>query len=243
MTRFLHEPPSVRGATGVIVTATAVVVAGGGVAMRLLDHAEYSNVWVGMWWALQTVTTVGYGDVTPEHVSGRIVGSFVMLYGIAFLTITIAAITSTFVTRAERELAAELHAAEEEDERLERRFEDVSARLERVEQLLKQLTGRAEQNRAMEASGTGGLTVEQRKVTLDQRIHTEEAQGWRVESRTDTRATLASGKPLNTKLHLILTICTVGIWGIVWFGLWITGGEKHRTLTVDEYGSVVDSLV
>ena len=120
-----------------IVTATAVVVAGGGVAMRLVDHAEYSNVWVGMWWALQTVTTVGYGDVTPENVSGRIVGSLVMLYGIAFLTITIAAITSTFVTRAERELAAELQAAEAEDVRLERRFEDVSARLERVEQLLR----------------------------------------------------------------------------------------------------------
>jgi hypothetical protein len=45
------------------------------------------------------------------------------------------------VTRAERELAAELQAAEAEDVRLERRFEDVSARLERVEQLLKQLTG------------------------------------------------------------------------------------------------------
>ena len=43
--------------------------------MRFLDHSEYSNVWVGMWWALQTVTTVGYGDVTPEHVSGRIVGA------------------------------------------------------------------------------------------------------------------------------------------------------------------------
>ena len=100
MTRFLHEPPSVRGAAGVIVTATTVVVVGGGVAMRLLDHAEYSNVWVGMWWALQTVTTVGYGDVTPQNVSGRIVGSLVMLYGIAFLTITIAAITSTFVARS-----------------------------------------------------------------------------------------------------------------------------------------------
>ena len=109
--------------------------------MRLLDHSEYSNVWVGMWWALQTVTTVGYGDVTPQHVAGRLVGSVVMLYGIAFLTITIAAITSTFVTRAERELAAELQDAQDEDVRLERRFEDVSARLERVEQLLKQLTG------------------------------------------------------------------------------------------------------
>ena len=57
MSRFLREPPSVRTAAGVIVTATAIVVVGGGVAMWLLDHDEYPNVWVGMWWALQTVTT------------------------------------------------------------------------------------------------------------------------------------------------------------------------------------------
>ncbi|HEX3267092.1 MAG TPA: hypothetical protein VHQ98_03805 [Gaiellaceae bacterium] len=60
MSRFLREPPSVRTAASVIVTATAMVVVGGGVAMWLLDHDEYSNVWVGMWWALETVTTVGY---------------------------------------------------------------------------------------------------------------------------------------------------------------------------------------
>ena len=44
MTRFLREPVSVRGAVGVIVTATAVVVGSGGVAMRLLDQQEYPNV-------------------------------------------------------------------------------------------------------------------------------------------------------------------------------------------------------
>ena len=49
MSRFLREPPSVRTAAGVIVTATAVVVVGGGVAMRILDHDEYPNIWVGMW--------------------------------------------------------------------------------------------------------------------------------------------------------------------------------------------------
>ena len=70
MSRFLREPPSVRTAAGVIVAATASVVVGGGVLMRLLDHDEYPNVWVGMWWALQTVTTVGYGDVTPRTPPG-----------------------------------------------------------------------------------------------------------------------------------------------------------------------------
>jgi voltage-gated potassium channel len=131
MTRFLQAPLSVRSAVAVIVTATAVVVVMSGVAMRLFDHSEYSNVWVGMWWAVQTVTTVGYGDVTPRHVSGRIIASVVLLYGIGFLTITIAAITSTFVTRAEREQGVALSRDD---------LDDVSARLERIEQQLGQLT-------------------------------------------------------------------------------------------------------
>ena len=131
MTRFLSAPLSVRSAVAVIVSATAVVVVLAGVAMRFLDHSEYSNVWVGMWWALQTVTTVGYGDVTPAHVSGRIVGAVVLLYGIGFLTITIAAITSTFVTRAEREQGVALSRDD---------LDDVSARLDRIEQQLGQLT-------------------------------------------------------------------------------------------------------
>jgi voltage-gated potassium channel len=140
MSRFLREPPSVRVAASVIVTATAMVVVVGGVLMRVLDHDEYSNVWVGMWWAIQTVTTVGYGDVTPQHTAGRIVATFVMLEGIAFLTIVIAAITSTFVARAERERDA-LEAADEKDaDRIEARFDGLEQRLDRLEMLLRKLT-------------------------------------------------------------------------------------------------------
>ncbi len=140
MSRFLREPPSVRTAAGVIVTATAVVVVGGGVAMRILDHDEYPNIWVGMWWALQTVTTVGYGDVTPRHTSGRIVASFVMLEGIAFLTIIIAAITSTFVARAEAERdAAEAADQDKADARIEAALGDLGASLDRVETMLSRL--------------------------------------------------------------------------------------------------------
>jgi voltage-gated potassium channel len=137
MTRFLSEPPSVRTAAGVIVTATAVVVVAGGGLMRLLDHGEYSDIWVGMWWALQTVTTVGYGDVTPKNPSGRIIATFVMLQGIAFLAITTAAITSTFVARASKERESARDADEDDTELLiESRLEGIDQRLDRLEKML-----------------------------------------------------------------------------------------------------------
>jgi hypothetical protein len=140
MSKFLRQPPSIRLAASVIVTATTLVVVGGGVLIRVLDHHEYPNVWVGMWWALQTVTTVGYGDVTPRHVAGRVVGVFVMLQGIAFLAIITAAITSSFVARAEKESAAAEHAeAATEEGRLETRFDDLDERLDRLESLIRDL--------------------------------------------------------------------------------------------------------
>jgi voltage-gated potassium channel len=137
LTRFLSEPPSVRTAASVIVSATAAVVIAGGVLMRLLDHGEYSDIWVGMWWALQTVTTVGYGDVTPENASGRIIAAFVMLQGIAFLAITTAAITSTFVARASKERESARDADEDDAEvRIDARLDGIDQRLDRIEKLL-----------------------------------------------------------------------------------------------------------
>jgi voltage-gated potassium channel len=140
MTRFLREPLSVRNAINVIVVATATVVVASGVGIRLLDHQEYPNIWRGMWWALQTVTTVGYGDVTPVRTSGRIVAAFVMLQGVAFVAILVAGITSTFVARAARESEHAEQADENGVERLDARFDDLAARLDRVEAMLARLT-------------------------------------------------------------------------------------------------------
>ena len=144
MNRFLREPISVRNAASVIVTATFIVVVGGGIAIRLIDHREYSSIWEGMWWSLQTVTTVGYGDVTPKDTAGKIVGAVVMLEGIAFLAIITAAITSAFVeTRAQREQKS----GEPPEDRVaeasgDPQLDQISARLERVESLLVELTRR-----------------------------------------------------------------------------------------------------
>jgi voltage-gated potassium channel len=141
MQRFLRQPPSVRYAASVIVTATVVIVLASGVLMRLLDHREYPNVWLGIWWAIQTVTTVGYGDVTPRSLAGRIVAGAVMLEGIALLAIVTAGVTSAFVQRAEQEHEAEADKAEaQERERADARFDSLDARLERIESALGKLT-------------------------------------------------------------------------------------------------------
>jgi voltage-gated potassium channel len=143
MMRFLREPVSVRNAANTMVTATTLVVVGSGILMWVLDHSEYPNIGRGLWWAIQTVTTVGYGDVTPAHTAGRIVAAVVMLWGVAFLAILFATITSTFVARAERE-REERHSAEEQSEqqRTEARFDDLVTRLDRVEATLARLASR-----------------------------------------------------------------------------------------------------
>jgi voltage-gated potassium channel len=143
VSRFMREPVSIRNAVSVIVGGTAVVVGISALLMRTFDRSEFAHLPRGLWWAIQTVTTVGYGDVTPKHVSGRIIATVVMLWGVAFLAILTAAITSTFVARAERERNdAEEESAKTIDDRIEARFDDLAAHLDRVEQTLARLENR-----------------------------------------------------------------------------------------------------
>jgi voltage-gated potassium channel Kch len=134
VTRTLRKPPTIRAAGGVIVSVTVVTVVLAGVLIRIVDHEEFDSVWLGMWWALQTVTTVGYGDIVPEEFSGRIIGAVVMLEGIAFLTVVTAVITSTFIERGRRERAQAEGLPAPAD--LEQALASLDERLARIEQHL-----------------------------------------------------------------------------------------------------------
>jgi voltage-gated potassium channel len=144
---FLRTSLSVRNAMAVIVTATLLSVIVGGVAITLLDSDEFPDVGTGLWWALQTVTTVGYGDVTPQNTIGRLVGAVFMLESIAFIAIVTAAITSSFVERSRRELAAQSSAdGSFGPEQLAAQIADLTAAVERI-QLALGLEGSTETSR------------------------------------------------------------------------------------------------
>jgi voltage-gated potassium channel len=114
-----------------IATATAVITVVCGIVIRLVDPADFDNVWLGLWWAVQTVTTVGYGDVVPHHTSGRVIGALLMLSGIGFLTVVTAVVTAAFLETIRHRMGDPQQAD------LLSKLDDLSRRLESLEAALR----------------------------------------------------------------------------------------------------------
>jgi voltage-gated potassium channel len=135
--RFQSNPASARYAIAAIIGATVAVVVMGALLMWIFDHNSYPSFGGALWFTLQTVTTVGYGDTTPTSGVGRFVASVVMLTGIGLITVVTAAVTSVFIEAA-RVRAARHKAVEPADEpdpfaRLHESLAAIAERLERLE--------------------------------------------------------------------------------------------------------------
>ena len=129
---LLRESLTARRAAAIIAAFTVLVTVVGGILERLLDHQEYPTIGRGLWFALQTVTTVGYGDVTPERAVGRFIASVVMLSGIGFLAVITASVTATLVESSRRRFAAQSDLDEA------RQLDRIDQRLARIEATLAQ---------------------------------------------------------------------------------------------------------
>jgi len=112
-----------------ISTLTVSVVLLSALVMRVFDAGEFSSYGRAVWWAVQTVTTVGYGDIVPEDTLGRVVAGFVMLMGVAFISmisgVTASVLVDSFRKRRgldrDQHLLAELEAIRSRLDELEPR--------------------------------------------------------------------------------------------------------------------------
>jgi voltage-gated potassium channel len=125
--RAVDRATTPRGAAVVIAVVSSVITLAAGLMMTVVDHENFPSIGSGLWWAVQTVTTVGYGDHVPMTVGGRLVAAAVMLFGIGLLTVTTAAITSTFVAQSRREVANAVTL--EQFSRIDKRLERIEAAL------------------------------------------------------------------------------------------------------------------
>lgn len=90
-----------------ILGITTGIIFFGAVGLYLLDGyyrgKGTSGILDTLWWALVTITTVGYGDVVPHSTLGRVVGLILMLSGVVLVSLFTATIASIFVERKIKE--------------------------------------------------------------------------------------------------------------------------------------------
>lgn len=115
----------------IIIVAVALVLIAGALE-RLIEPKVFTSIGLAYWWAIVTVTTVGYGDVVPQTAGGRVVASLVMLTGLAMIPTLTSVVVSVLISKRAR---ADSDQAESE------RQEDV-ARLVRIEERLARIEAR-----------------------------------------------------------------------------------------------------
>lgn len=124
-------------ALGLVATVNALVVLAGAALVTRTDPDRFPDLGTGLWWAVATVTTVGYGDVVPVTAAGRLVASALMFVGIgsfAFLTaVAASAIVVGEVGEEERLIEREEREIQRMQEVILDRLAGIDARLERLE--------------------------------------------------------------------------------------------------------------
>jgi voltage-gated potassium channel len=103
-----HAASSLRGKLAVYAAGSAALLSGvAGLAVldaeRASPDANITDIGDALWWALTTMTTVGYGDRFPVTTTGRFLGAGLMLGGIALLGVVTATIASWLVQRVGEE--------------------------------------------------------------------------------------------------------------------------------------------
>jgi voltage-gated potassium channel len=125
-----YERLSLFRAVATILVIAIVLVAVAGVLVRLVEPETYDNIGLAYWWAVTTVTTVGYGDVVPESAGGRVVASMLMLTGLAFIPTLTSVIVATLISKRQRTDRERIEQLEAEQATVLARIEERLARIE-----------------------------------------------------------------------------------------------------------------
>jgi voltage-gated potassium channel len=93
---------TLRKAVGLIVTVATILALVAAVLERLIDPA-FDTFGQALWFAVTTVSTVGYGDYVPESGAGRVVAAALMLTGLGLIPLITSVVVSILVSQRSRE--------------------------------------------------------------------------------------------------------------------------------------------
>ncbi len=129
--RFERSSLRPRDAAWLIVVFWVAAVVLFGFIEHHADPETFPTIWLALWWAVQTVTTVGYGDVVPTTPAGRVVGAALMLTGLSLIP-TLTSVTVTLLISKRKRVDEERIAQLESQQATV--LTQIEQRLARIEQ-------------------------------------------------------------------------------------------------------------
>jgi voltage-gated potassium channel len=128
--RFYERLNLWRAVRLIVLVAIILVFTAAGLEW-IVEPETFTSYGLACWWAVVTVTTVGYGDIVPHSTGGRLVAAVLMLVGLSLIPTLTSVIVSTLISKRSR-------AAEERTDKERMAIEASLARIERrIEQLEK----------------------------------------------------------------------------------------------------------
>ena len=124
-----YERLTLFRAVRTIVLVTVLLVLLAGLLERIVEPETFTSLGLAYWWAVMTVTTVGYGDIVPESPQGRVVAGFLMLLGFGLIPTLSSLVVSTLIGKRTRA----------QQEQLDRQGKEHAEALERIEAHLDRL--------------------------------------------------------------------------------------------------------
>ena len=109
----------------IVILATILVIVGG-ILERAVEPATFTSIGLSFWYAVTTVTTVGYGDIVPHTTAGRLVGTVLMLAGVSLIPLVTSVAVSILTTKRTQVL---YEAQDERLTRMEARLDQLAASL------------------------------------------------------------------------------------------------------------------
>jgi voltage-gated potassium channel len=128
-----YERLTLFRAVSTIVVVAVLLVLVAGLLARIVEPETFDSIGLAYWWAVTTVTTVGYGDVVPESPGGRVVAAMLMLTGIALIPTLTSVIVSTLIAKTRRSEQERIEQLEQEQAVVLARIEERLERIERAQ--------------------------------------------------------------------------------------------------------------
>lgn len=127
-----------RGVLYTVAITSLLILVGGGCLSILEPETVKGGLGDGIWWAVVTASTVGYGDIAPTTLPGRLIAVLLMVVGIGLMSTLAASITTYFVHQTANT-----------------EFKDLTARLDRIERILEKLSNAEASNEILAVRSAG----------------------------------------------------------------------------------------